>query len=507
MSYKMDLNGRTHGGEDYVQAVSSIDCAIDTMSICENEDDNKDDTEHQSFLRRNALLVLVAIGVAVGFGLGFGLRTVDISADAIMWLGLPGEMFMNMLKMTIIPLIAGSIISGTATTDPKSNGRISMLSIGFIVTVNLFGAVMGILAYFILSSGSDITSKHVHSSSSPDSQHLQTQDMFADLLRNILPDNLVTTTFQKAQTRYTSTLSVVDNNGTNVTVQVFVRHVGVANSTNILGVILISAVVGLAANTVKESSTSFVTFFRATSNIFIRIMRWFAWSTPIGVASMISVSVLRVENLEETFKSLGMFLLTFTIGNLIQQLLLVPAVYFLVVRKNPFSFLLSTARPCMTVFGPPSSVVGMPDIITVCEETHHVDKRVSSFAIPFGVTLCRAGSCYFISLSALFIISMTGRHPDISEAILIGILTTLGSLALPSVPSGSIVTIIIILSSLNVDTTSVGVLMALEWYTDRMRTASNTLHVITCTVVVDKLCATQLRRLNKNGFTDDTARA
>ncbi|XP_021353115.1 excitatory amino acid transporter-like [Mizuhopecten yessoensis] len=500
----MENHEKTPCDEDSVQTMYAPDGSIDTMSICENDDE--DDTIRQSCLRRNALLVFVAIGVAAGFGLGFGLRSADLSADAIMWLGLPGELFMNVLKMTIIPLIVGSIIAGTATSDPRSNGRISILSLAFIVATNLFGAVMGITAYFILRLGGDITNTHVHSGSSPDSQHLQTQDMFADLLRNIVPNNIITPTFQKAQTRYTSVFSVVDNNGTNVTVQVFVRHVGVASTTNVLGVILISAVVGLAASTVKESSTSFVPFFTATSDIFIRIMRWFVWSTPVGVASLICVSIIRVENLEDTFRSLGMFLLTFTVGNLLQQLLLIPSIYFLALRKNPFTFLLSTARPWMTVFGPPSSIVGMPDMITVCEETHHVDKRVSSFAIPFSVTLCRAGSCYFISLSALFMYSMEGLHPSVSDVILIGILTTLSSLAIPSIPSGSIVAIIIILSSLNIDTTSVGVLMALEWYTDRMRTGSNMLHMVTCTIVVDKLCAPQLqrRKLEENGDVDDT---
>ncbi|XP_060068253.1 excitatory amino acid transporter-like [Ylistrum balloti] len=476
-SYRMDKNGRKYCGEEYVQAVfSTTEGNPDNMSICINDDD-EDEGEHRTCLRRNALLILVVIGVATGFGLGFGLRSADLSADALMWLGLPGEMFMNMLKMTIIPLIAGSIIAGTATSDPKSNGRISILSITFIVMANLFGAIMGILAYFILSLGGDTTSPNVHSRSSPDSQHLQTQDMFADLLRNIIPDNIITTTFQKAQTRYTSTVSVAENNGTNVTVQVFVRHVGVANSTNVLGVILISAVVGLAASTVKESSTNFVPFFQATSNIFIRIMRWFVWSTPVGVASLICVSVLRVESLEDTFRSLGMYLITFTVGNLIQQLLLIPSIYFLAIRKNPFTFLLSTARPWMAVFGPPSSMVGMPEMITVCEETHHVDKRVSSFAIPFSVTLCRAGSCYFISLSALFIISMNGQYPSVSEVIMIG--------------------------------QSVGVLMALEWYTDRMRTSCNMLHMVTCTIVVDKLCAPQLRGLKsiRKDDVDETGRA
>ncbi|XP_069132413.1 excitatory amino acid transporter-like [Argopecten irradians] len=439
-----------------------------------------------SCLRRNLLLVLVGLGVVTGFGLGFGLRSADMSDDAIMWLELPGKMFMRMLLLTIIPLISSSIIIGTVNADRKSSGRVGALSLGFLVLANFLGAILGIIIYFIFTPGSDTLYVSSNSKPTPDSSHLQTQDMVADLLRNMIPDNIVSACFQKTQTRYV--VNPVLTNSTNSTLPRYTREVGIVNNINVLGVILISAVVGLAASTVKESSVSFVPFFRATSDIFIKIMQWFIWFTPVGVASLISVSIVRVESIEATFRSLGLFILYYTIGILVQYFVIIPIVYFIIVRKNPLKFLLTAVRPWMATFGTASSALAMPEMINTCENMNNCDSKVCRFVVPLGVALSRPGSVYFIVMSSLFITNLTGTGHSAADVLLTGLLATVSSLSIPAIPSAAIVIIIIVLESINVDTTAVGLLMALEWYTDRIRGASNALHVLTCAMVVDKLC-------------------
>lgn len=71
-------------------------------------------------------------------------------------------------------------------------------------------------------------------------------------------------------------------------------------------------------------------------------------------------------------------------------------------------------------------------------------------------------------------------------------LSAVGSLAVPSVPSASIVSILVVLSSLDVQVHNIGLLMALEWYNDRIRTTSNTMTIIVGAVVIDKLCKATL---------------
>ncbi|XP_062587358.1 excitatory amino acid transporter 1-like, partial [Saccostrea cucullata] len=107
------------------------------------------------FLSRNGLIISVLVGVGVGFALGFGLRVVEPSDDALTWIGLPGEIYMRMLKMTILPLVVSTIITGTARMDPKSNGRISALSFGYIIITNTIGAIIAILLFLIIQPGKE----------------------------------------------------------------------------------------------------------------------------------------------------------------------------------------------------------------------------------------------------------------------------------------------------------------------------------------------------------------
>ncbi|OWF50546.1 putative sodium-dependent excitatory amino acid transporter glt-6 isoform X1 [Mizuhopecten yessoensis] len=436
-------------------------------------------------LASHALVIAVCGGVVIGFGLGFALRQTHLSEDAMMWTGLPGEIFMRMLKVTILPVIVCSIIHGTATMDPRSHGRVSLLTLGFVFLANTVGSLTGILCYFIVRPSEGLVVEDVTQYTSV-STDIQPQDMFADLIRNIFPDNILTACFQKTQTRYDL---ISEFNSTNTRLS---RSIGTAAGTNVLGVLFMSAVIGTASSTLGEKGKIVVDFFEAFSAIFIKMLTWFMWSTPVGVASLIAVSVARVVDIEDTFSSLGLLVVAFLTGIIFHQLVLYPVLLLTIFRMNPLYFYLKSAKAWMAVFGPPSSAIGIPEILRLCEEDFTVDKRVSRFVVPFGATESRIGSTHFIALSVLFLAGVQGVSLNPLQVFTIWILCSMSSLAVPAVPSASLVVVLIILTSVNVDSGAMGILFTLEWFTDRLRTTSNSMANIICTMTVDKLCKGKL---------------
>lgn len=443
------------------------------------------------FLSRNCLIISVLIGVGVGFAFSFGLRVVEPSDDAQTWIGLPGEIYMRMLKMTILPLVVSTIITGTASMDPKSNGRISGMSLGYIIITNSIGAVIAIAVFLIIQPG-----KHIEVSSSDNvaSIHtdIETSDMFADMIRNLFPDNLVTVCFQKTQTMYSHFTHVVLKNGTNSTVTKTDKSVSSTAGLNMLGLIIACTLFGISASKVGSRAKPFTDFFETISIIVINLLNWIIWMTPVGVASLIASAILKASDIASVFSSLGMFVLAHSVGIVFHQLVLIPITYFIATRRNPLYFLAACLRPWLTVFGPPSTVIGIPEMLRILDTKLHVDSRISNFLVPMGATLERLGSCLFICLSALFMLQLEGVPLGTSNVLLIGLLSAVGSLSVPSVPSGSIVSILVVLSSLDVQIHNIGLLMALEWYNDRIRTTSNTMTIIIGAVVVDKLCKSTL---------------
>lgn len=89
--------------------------------------------------------------------------------------------------------------------------------------------------------------------------------------------------------------------------------------------------------------------------LFIVDYIFFDRTTPIGVISLIAVSIASIENVEKIFSQLGMFIAAITVGIVVQQLIVLSGIFFVFTRKNPYKFLFSIAKPWMIAFASTST--------------------------------------------------------------------------------------------------------------------------------------------------------
>ncbi|XP_061169455.1 excitatory amino acid transporter-like [Saccostrea echinata] len=310
----------------------------------------------QRILRGQLLFVLTFLAVILGFIIGFGIREAGPSIDALHWIGMPGDLFMRSLKMMIVPLVVTSVIHSTASLEPKSNGRIGLISITYILLTNMLGCVIAIILIYTINPGR----VNVAHDEKVMVNKIQQQDIFADFLRNIIPDNLVEATFRKTQTKFKSEIvwNELQNLGnfSNTTADVeqnyleMVKTVGKSGGPNILGLILACMFIGIAAGRLKEKARVFIDFFAMSAEIVLQILRWFIWLTPVGVASLTAASIAGTRDVTETFVSLGYFVLTVTLGIVFNQAILLPLLYFAFTRKNPYKHILSIKRAWLIGF-------------------------------------------------------------------------------------------------------------------------------------------------------------
>ncbi|XP_060585409.1 neutral amino acid transporter A-like [Ruditapes philippinarum] len=299
---------------------------------------------------QNMLVTLTLVGVGVGFMIGFVVQ--EASASATMWIGMPGELYIRMLKMMIVPLVICSVISGTAKMDPRSNGKVSGISLAYIMVTNLVPVILSAALCLIIKPGDGVEAGVDMSKFTTDV--METEDIFADLLRNIVPDNLIASCFEQTQTKYKYVdREVIINNGTqNMTSSVRElsrKYLGAAKSTNILGLIIVSAIFGVAAAAMKGQGEPFLSFFRSATDIIIKVLRVLIWATPVGVASLIAKAIISTTDVDETFRKLGLYFLTVMIGLVIWGFMLVPAIFFAVRRTNPFFRFLASIMPSIMI--------------------------------------------------------------------------------------------------------------------------------------------------------------
>lgn len=435
-------------------------------------------------LRREALLLLTLLGVCLGFGIGFAIREADPSDDTLMWIGLPGQLYLRTLRMMIVPLIICSVIAGTSSLDPKMNGKITLVSFVYIFFTNMFGTILGIVSWLIFQPGKDSGL----SDSEESRTQINTQDIFADLIRNIFPENIFKATFSQDQTKYREVSASPKNSSAgNVTVDLE-KYLGETDGANLLGLIMACTLIGIAASAVKERGKIFVDFFMAASEIVTKVIRWFMWTTPVGVLSLIAAASAGIVDVEKVFRELGLFIAAVVVALALQQILVLPLVLFVTTRRNPAKHMWHVSRAWIIAFATASSAISIPEMITACEHKLKIDSRIVRFVISFCVTLSANGSAVFIACSCLFIANLTGHTPNVGDVIVIGLLVTVSSLAIPSVPSASIVTIIMILSSVDIPAESIALLLALEFLLDRLRTTSSVTSNTMCAAVTHHFC-------------------
>nr|XP_022336994.1 excitatory amino acid transporter-like [Crassostrea virginica]XP_022336995.1 excitatory amino acid transporter-like [Crassostrea virginica] len=458
-------------------------------------------TKFRESFRRHLLFILTLSAVIVGFTLGFTIRLAEPTSDTIAWLGMPGELFLRLLKMMIIPLLVCSVIHSTASLDPKSNGKISAVAFTYILLTNILGCVIAIALFYVIKPGSNSPLQK----GKPNLYEAIPQDIFADLLRNIIPDNIVEASFRQTQTKYTyeiekaplseTLLNVTYQNAStnqNMTTSQVIRKLskslGKTDSPNMLGLITACMFLGTAAGRLGKKAKPFLDFFAVSTEVVLQVLRWFLWMTPLGISSLIAASIASTRDVTGTFSSLGLFVLTVTIGIVLHQALFIPMILFLITRRNPFTYFISIGRAWLIGFAATSTAVAIPEMLQACENKNRIDKRISRFVIPFCVTLNADGSALFITAAAMFIANITGQSLTFGEVVIVGLLTAIASLALPSVPSSSIVTLIMVLSSLNIPVHAVSLLFAVEWFLDRIRTTSNVLSHTVCAAITHHFC-------------------
>ncbi|XP_021360035.1 excitatory amino acid transporter-like [Mizuhopecten yessoensis] len=252
------------------------------------------------WIKENLMITLTTAGIVLGFALGFGIREAKPSPEVLTWIGLPGELFIRMLKLMVIPLIVSSVITATASLDAKSNGRISLVSIIFIVFTNSLSCVVAIALVLIMKPGDGVNSEVTETISSAG---IETSDIFADLLRNIMPDNIVDMAFQQTLTRNDVTNETYLRNTTNGTDEETFRKVnksiGKTSGTNILGIIMTCLLLGIAINKAEEKGKPVLDFFNSLTGVIMIILKWLLWFTPVGILSLIAFTTASVKDLWE----------------------------------------------------------------------------------------------------------------------------------------------------------------------------------------------------------------
>uniref|UniRef100_A0A1A7XKJ1 Amino acid transporter n=2 Tax=Iconisemion striatum TaxID=60296 RepID=A0A1A7XKJ1_9TELE len=424
----------------------------------------------QKIVRANLLVILTVAGVIVGVFIGLGVRNVGLTKTQEIYIGFPGEILIRLLKMIIIPLVVCSLISGAASIDPKALGKLGGWAMLFFLVTTLIASSIGVVLAFLIKPGAVDKPPKMDGLSDVVPPSKEVIDSFLDLIRNIFPSNLVSAAFQSYATSY----KLINRNSTGGNFTVEKVPFGTdQDGMNILGLVVFAIVFGVALRKMGDEGEILIKFFNSFNEATMVLVGWIMWYAPFGIMFLVAGKIVEMDNVGKLFASLGKYIACCLIGHAIHGFLVLPGIYFLFTRKNPYTFLWGIFTALATAFGTSSSSATLPLMMKCVEEKNGVSKHISRFILPIGATVNMDGAALFQCVAAVFIAQLNDTSLNFIQVITILVTATASSVGAAGIPAGGVLTIAIILEALGLPTSDISLILAVDWLVDRTCTVLN----------------------------------
>ncbi|XP_068277996.1 excitatory amino acid transporter 1-like isoform X4 [Nyctibius grandis] len=253
-----------------------------------------------------------------------------------------------------------------------------------------------------------------------------------------------------------------------------VRAVVYYMSTTIIAVligIIIVVIIHPGKSTKENMHREGKTVQVTAADAFLDLIRY----APLGILFLIAGKIVEMEDMGVIGGQLAMYTVTVIIGLLIHAVIVLPLLYFLITHKNPWVFIGGLIQALVTALGTSSSSATLPVTFKCLEEINGVDKRVTRFVLPVGATINMDGTALYEALAAIFIAQVNNFDLNFGQIITISITATAASIGAAGIPQAGLVTMVIVLTSVGLPTHDITLIIAVDWFLDRLRTTTNVL--------------------------------
>ena len=406
------------------------------------------------------VLYKILIGLLVGAVAGVILAACGIKSLPG-WLSMLGTIFTRLLKMTIIPMVAASLVVGASSISPATVGKVGIRIILIYLATSAVGVIIGLLMGTVFQPHAELAEV---TELAADAAGKTAETNVWQVISDIIP---------------TSVLSALVNE-------------------TVLQVIFFSLVFGLCLSYMKVSKDerikriAGVTYdiFDCLTEVMTMVVQAIMQYAPIGVA------VLICEVFAKNGASVAGALVSVVVACFLGYAIHIALVYggLLKIFKIKIGTFFKEARtPFITAFVTRSSNGTLPTTMTAAENLG-VDKEVYAFSLPLGATINMDGTAIYQGVCAIFLVmSVYGRMLTVSEMASIVLLATLASIGTAGVPGAGAIMLAMVMQGINMPiepgTVLAGayaMILGVDAILDMGRTALNVTGDLTCTACVAK---------------------
>lgn len=376
------------------------------------------------------LLWAILAGAVAGILCGwlFGARM-----QAVAWLG---DLFLDILKMVIVPLIIAAVISGIGSLgDVRKLGQLGGLTVAYYALTTAAAVLTGLILVNIIQPGSGI-----------------------DTLGSQLPENIA-----EEPAGFTEIINTLVNP----------NLVAAAAEFDLLPIIIFCLLLGAALTTVGDRGRPVLQFFDGLNDAMMKLVMWIMVIAPIGVFALIAGKFGEAGGGAAFYaevKAVGWYVVTIIVGLMLHFLVLTGLAAMLAGRA--FDYARAQGRALVTAFATASSSGTLP-ITMECAHEAGVNERSVRFVLPLGATINMDGTALYEAVAVMFIAQAYGIELSLMEQIIVFITATLAAIGAAGIPQAGLVTMVIVLTAVDLPLDGIGLLLAVDWFLDRLRTTVN----------------------------------
>ncbi|WP_105168257.1 dicarboxylate/amino acid:cation symporter [Pseudoalteromonas sp. T1lg23B] len=402
------------------------------------------------------VLIALFLGVLCGIVLGPDLHWVSSDNVKIItaWLALPGQLFLAIIQMIVVPLVLASVVRGLAANNNplalKQNGIIAII---FIFISTAIAASIGIMLALYIEPGNYIDA-------------------------GSLIDAEVAPLTSTAVSGFPGLSELPDK----VSALIPKNPLASMASGEMLQVILFAAVLGAALLSIPATqSKPLFDLLGALQEVSLRIVSWAMLLAPLAVFGLITklVANLGIDVLA------GMMIYVVTV---ISGIFLIALLYFLVAKltwQGRISTFITHVRELMLLaFSTSSSAAVMPLTLDVTENKLGIKADIARFLVPLGATINMTGTAMYQGIATVFLAQVFNVDLSLTNYLFIVTMSVAASVGSPATPGAGIIILSMVLEGVGIPASGVALILGVDRILDMCRTAVNVLgDVVTCTTV------------------------
>lgn len=401
--------------------------------------------------KRLPLWAKIIIGMVLGLIWGMVAARTGLSEFTLDWIKPWGTIFLKLLKLIAVPLIFVSLIKGISSlTDISKLSRIGVKTVAYYMVSTLIATSFGLFLVNTVKPGNTFPEE-------------KRAEYMAKWQGTIDESQLLAEAGEKGPLKFI--VDIVPDN--------IISAMG--DNSQMLQIIFFAILFAIAMVLLKDSQVKTVKLiFDGLNDIIIKLIELIMKFAPYGVFALLAGVIVDFAGDTDIFVALGKYFTTVLVGLFLLIILLYPTYLKIFTRNIPVKKFLKAILPAqMVAFSTSSSAAALPVNMRQNTEELDVSEEIVDFVLPVGVTINMDATAFYQSVAAVFIAQVYGIELTIAQQVTIVLMATMSSIGSPGVPGGSIVLVIMVLTSVGLPVEGLALILGVDRPLDMLRSSVN----------------------------------